>query len=271
MNTVSLLSILFMAVSAAIGIFLPVVLLIVLRKKQKIRIAPALVGAAAFVLSALILEGTVHQLLFGISGFFNFLKANPFVYALYGGLMAGLFEESGRFTAFKLIRNKYNTSNDAVSYGIGHGGIESILLLGLAMVSNIIFATMINSGSVNTISSVLPAGQKEAMQASINAIAAASPGDFLIGSVERFGTVSFHIGASILVYLAANRRASFWFYPLAILLHTIMNIPAGLYQAGAWKNLWILEIVIIIFAVLILYFALKILKAADRRLMAENM
>lgn len=270
METVSSLSVILMAVSAAVGFFLPVVLLIVLRKKRKIRIVPALIGAAAFVVSALILEAMAHQFLFGITGFLNFLKSNPFVYALYGGLMAGLFEESGRFAAFKLMRNKYNTSNDAVSYGIGHGGIESILLLGFAMVSNIILAAMINSGSLNNISSILPAGQKEATLAAIKALTAVPAGDFLIGGVERLGAITFHIGTSILVYLAASRRAVFWFYPLAVLLHTVLNIPAGLYQAGAWKDLWVLEMVAIVFAALVLYFALKMLKATDERLQTSQ-
>ena len=52
------------------------------------------VGAAVFVLFVLVLESGMHALVFGISG--EGITKNIWIYALYGGLAAGLFEETGR-------------------------------------------------------------------------------------------------------------------------------------------------------------------------------
>ena len=61
---------------------------------------------------------------------------NPYVFAIYGGLTAGIFEELGRFVAFFFLLKKYLDYKDGFAYGIGHGGIESILVGGILCASN---------------------------------------------------------------------------------------------------------------------------------------
>ena len=61
-----------------------------------------LVGAGTFFLFAMVLESLVHQVvLTGPLG--SAIQGNIWIFGLYSGLMAGLFEEAGRFTAFKLV------------------------------------------------------------------------------------------------------------------------------------------------------------------------
>ena len=61
-----------------------------------------LVGAGTFFLFAMVLESLVHQVvLTGPLG--SAIQGNIWIFGLYSGLMAGLFEEVGRFTAFKLV------------------------------------------------------------------------------------------------------------------------------------------------------------------------
>ena len=52
---------------------------------------------------------------------------------LYGGLMAGVFEETGRYVSFKWFLKKETRIQDGLSYGIGHGGIEAMLIVGQCM------------------------------------------------------------------------------------------------------------------------------------------
>ena len=54
------------------------------------------------------------------------------LYALYGGLAAGLFEETGRLLAFRFILKPHTARITALSYGIGHGGIEAFWVMGLS-------------------------------------------------------------------------------------------------------------------------------------------
>ena len=65
------------------------------------------------------------------------IAANPGLYVLYAGLAAGLFEETGRFMAFKYLLRRSGGRETAVSYGLGHGGYECLAVSGAAALSQI--------------------------------------------------------------------------------------------------------------------------------------
>ena len=46
------------------------------------------------------------------------------LYAVYGGLMAALFEETGRYSAMRFLVKPMDFPN-AFMYGAGHGGVEA--------------------------------------------------------------------------------------------------------------------------------------------------
>ncbi len=257
---VSDLSIAAMIFDVLFALALPLVPFFILRKKMKSRFVPLLIGAATFAISALIVEAAVHRLILTPEVYAYMLK-NPLLYGLYGGLMAGLFEESGRFGAFKLMRRKYNTSGDALSYGLGHGGGEAVIIFGFTILNSVVMAIMINSGTISSLNGLIP---NEQLQTTVNNLVATPPAMFLVGALERMGAVAFHMGASILVYLAASRRASFWFYPLAILLHMLLDLPAALVQAGVFNSIFLMETFLLVFAGLVLWFAINRLRAADK-------
>ena len=92
-----------------------------------------LTGAVTFILFALILESILHNLLF-LTPLWAVFQGNIWLYGLYGSLATGVFEETGRLLAFKLFLKSEREPITALSYGIGHGGAEAILLVGLTMV-----------------------------------------------------------------------------------------------------------------------------------------
>jgi uncharacterized membrane protein YhfC len=74
-------------------------------------------------------------------------NSNIFSYAIYGGIMAGLFEETGRLLCFlnKLKPSEYN-KNNSLYYGIGHGGFEAFYLVTFNNIIILIFCILINKG-----------------------------------------------------------------------------------------------------------------------------
>lgn len=76
------------------------------------------------------------------------LSENLWLYALYGGLAAGLFEETGRYLTMRFLMKGKWTRENALMYGAGHGGLEAVLILGMASVNNLIYSVMINTGSL---------------------------------------------------------------------------------------------------------------------------
>jgi uncharacterized membrane protein YhfC len=75
---------------------------------------------------------------------------HPWLFGMYGGMAAGLFEEMGRFLLFTRLLKKYHDYRSGISFGIGWGGIEAIVLMLAAMVPNILFSFMINAGTLET-------------------------------------------------------------------------------------------------------------------------
>ena len=146
-GTVSDLSIVFMAISCLFGFGLPIVLLLYFRKKFKADFMAFVVGGAVMFLFALVLEATVHQIILATPAG-KAVLSSAILYAVYGGFMAALFEETGRFLAMKTILRPYQKKDvNALMYGAGHGGIEAAAILGIGMINNLIWSVMINTGN----------------------------------------------------------------------------------------------------------------------------
>lgn len=143
--------------------------------------------------------------------------------------MAGLFEETGRFTAFKTVLKK-NRSNDrnALMYGAGHGGIEVFYILVFSMISNIVMAVMLNAGMADKLTAgVADEAKLQTLYSIFATLAGTAPGTFLMSIIERIAAVALHISLSVLVWFAAkNGGKCLWFYPLAVLLHATVNSVA---------------------------------------------
>ena len=250
--SVPVLSIVFMAVSAILAIGVPVCLFVVFRKKFNLKVVPMLVGIAGFVVFALVLEALVHRIVLG-----RFLSpGNKVLYIFYGAFMAGIFEESARFIAFNILkRKKYEGIGTALSYGIGHGGIESILLAGLAMISSIATSIIFNSGNIEAITGKLQGDALAAAYNQIAALATAAPYMFLVSGLERMFAITVHLSLSVVVFYAVFGKKKAWLYPLAILLHAIVDIPAMIFQTGGIKNVLVVEVIVCLFAVCLALFA----------------
>ena len=179
---ISLQTILWSALAAAAGIGLPVLVLFVWKFKfcRGAKLFPAVVGAVTFVVFAQVLEGVPKAIFFGGgTGVSQYVLTHAWAYTLIGCLLAGVFEEVGRYLAFRFLLKRYTNRRDAVTYGIGHGGIEAILVLGLTAINNIAIAQLVNSGSIETITNGLTDVQLDQVQAQIAAVAS-------------FGAVLFH-------------------------------------------------------------------------------
>lgn len=208
-------TIVWLIIGAAFSAALPIGLLLWWRKTRKARLLPFFVGAAVFVVFALLLETLLHQAcVFGDNALARAIAGSPYLYMVYGGLAAGLFEETGRYVAFRWIINKrrYPERDAAVTYGIGHGGIEAVLTLGAT------YAVYV----IQLLSGTMDAGLLQSI----------TPGTVLLAMFERGGAIILHIALSIFVFLAARDRRQRSWYPFAIALHAIADMPVALYQRG---------------------------------------
>lgn len=216
-----------MALCAVFGIVAPILLAWWVVKKYNVSIKTILVGAGVFVVFALILETIMHQIVLkGPHG--ATIMGNIWYYALYGGLAAGIFEETGRFLAMKwLLKKEPGTALTAVGYGVGHGGIEMILIYGITMISNVALAGLINSGQADTLLASAPTSAVAQMQAQFQQLQDMSAWSYLTGIWERVSAIILQLSLSVLVWAAVRKGGKFlWLFPAAIFIHFLVDAGA---------------------------------------------
>ena len=166
------------------------------------------------LLFAMVLEQLAKRVVLG-SPAGIVIQENIWMYALYGSVMAGLFEETGRLLAMRyVLKKEHGNAHNALMYGAGHGGFEMFVILSIGMINNLIYSVMINLGQTQTLLEPLDEAIRGTLQ---TAFVALSP-------VERRAAITAQIGLSVIVwYAAAGKKIKGNLFILAILLHAILD------------------------------------------------
>ena len=213
------------------------------KHKQQTKISYLIAGAIGFILSARVLELGVHYVcILADNPVSRFINGNTWAFVLYGIMMAGVFEECGRHIILKYILKKNRTRENAVLYGIGHGGIEILAVLLPSMILYLVIAILFSQGNVEEAMNQLKITEETAAAAlpSVQAAAAFDYGMMAMNVVERLFAMSLHIGLTVIVYYGVISEKK-GFLPLAILLHMLMDTFPALYQRGV-VPLWTVEV-----------------------------
>lgn len=235
---------------------LPIAAIAVWKKKTDVSLSPVLMGAAAFFVFAIVLEQIVHFLVIGLNALVSdFILSRPWLYALYGGFVAGFFEETARFLVFKTMMKKNIGRENAISFGLGHGGMECICILGMTMISNLMLALMFNTMGASAFIEQYSPDQAEAVVQAIQSINTIDPLTAVMACFERLCAMALQLELSVLVF-AGVRMEKPWLYPLSILLHMGVDFFAALYQTGVLPSVWMLEVLLALY-VFALFFAVR--------------
>lgn len=228
---VSEVSIFLMWVTLLISLVLPVILLIIyaLKNKGKKIVSAWFMGAAGFFVLQIVLRMPILSMLSIMPGFQSFVENNYVVYVLILGFTAALFEVIGRLAVAKLMSNNL-TYERGIAAGLGHGGIESIWLVGITYMNNLLYTVMINNNLFDGY-----VEQYEALGVDVSQLLAVkealltSPSYmFGLAGYERLLTIIFHTAMSLLVcYFVYNGQAVKGVL-ISLILHTIVDSVAGL-------------------------------------------
>ncbi len=250
-SPVSAWSIAAMVFSGLLSLGLPLFFAIYFGVKHKISLKVVFVGLLVFIVFSQFLEKLLHlYVLSWNQQSAQLLKDNPFLYALYGGLAAGIFEEVGRWIAFVLVLKMHREWKDGVALGIGHGGVESLMLGVTLQVNNVIYSVLINLGLFDA---TLGAQLTPAMAAYVkSALADTPPLLFAMSGLERAMAFLLQVALSVLVLYGVKRKNLLWLFA-AILIHAAVDFPAALYQSGV-LSLWLVEGMLAVVAVLSVVF-----------------
>lgn len=188
------------AFNILVTILLPLGVLVYCLAKKRHWVLPFLAGIATFLLSQSFTRIPLLGWLNGQLWFVAFTYGHPALYSIFLGFTAGLFEETGRYLAMRLMKNHRGPSQ-AMVFGLGHGGIEAVLY-----------------GGVQTL---------QALFANLPLLMLSSPLIIALTGFERLFAIAAHVCFSLLVMRAVEKRNPAWLL-LAILLHTALDAPIGL-------------------------------------------
>jgi len=166
------------------------------------------------------------------------------VLAVYLGLLAGLFEEVGRYLVYRYIFRRQEiplTRENGLMFGTGWGGVESMIVALLVLTSMVSYIALTGDGSML----FLP--DDPAVQAQVEALRALTPLDILPGLAERMMTITLHIAWSLMV-LAAVVYGKKGLLALAVLWHAAVD-AAAVYLAQT-QGILVTEAAIFVFAVI---------------------
>lgn len=211
-------------VAIAFEVLLPLIIGYYIHRRFGVRWRFFLYGMLVFFLSQLITRIPLVQITQAfIAPALKSSQTLLYVWFAVLALTAGLFEEVGRYLGYRFLIKNDRTWSVGLMYGAGHGGLESMLLIGgLALVGliNIIALTTTNFSQMN-----LPPEQLAQIEAARQQIAGLAWWTPLLGAYERFITIFFHMALSILV-LQCFLRGSLWWLGIAIALHAGVDLIA---------------------------------------------
>lgn len=232
-----------MIVQVILGIVISLSLLIYYRRTLKISYRAVGVGILIFIVFSQLLEQLLHGYMFSGNQTTAAWLKNPWITAVYGGLAAGIFENVGRWLGFSLLLKKRQERKDGIAVGIGHGGIE-ILIISVGMgILGIVLAAMINAGTFEqAFGAAAPSEQIALFQGLKDRMNQTPQHEYWLGAFERIPAIFIQIALSLTVlYGIRTRKAVYLLY--AVFIHALIDFFAGLYQAKMLP-LWAIECIV---------------------------
>jgi uncharacterized membrane protein YhfC len=243
----------------------PIGLAVFLYIKKKISLLAVAIGALTFFLMQIMIRIPALQILSQTAFYFR-LTAYPFWFALFLGFTAALFEEGGRWLAFRFLMKGHLDHKNALAMGIGHGGIEAMALVGMVYLNYFVIAFMINDGSFQ--SSIVPVVGESAANQILAVLTGTNSTAFLLAGVERGLTLIIQIAFSMLVYFSV-RHHRLIYLGVAMLAHTVLDLLA-VYLNQVGVSMYAIEAVVVVFAAVGLWFLIRSERIDSRLLGSED-
>lgn len=211
------------------------------KTKTKTKLSSFFIGMAFYILFAFLGEQLFHILVFRGLSLINILTRSdhPVYYAVYGAVVAGVFEETGKYIGLKKCMGSRTGRENAFLFGFGHGSFEAVAYGSSLTMGNIVIAFLVNSFGIDGyfeklgITGDTVAGQEQA----IRQLIAIPPSDHIAAGTERLLALVFQTALTIFIFLAIQHKELKYLFPIAIVLHIIGYLPTNLTNVGILNNM----------------------------------
>jgi len=230
---IDLLTIVVLFVGGLLCILFPLFLLFVVSKKANRVIVPAVAGLMGFFVMQIIIRLPLIQLT--LPKYSWYVNLSPVLLALFLAFTAGLFETVGRYWSMKLFMKNDTRFSAGIAHGIGHGGVEAVLLVGFNFILYGFLGILINQGVFEQFGEINGFQEFELLET----VLTTTPWyDFLWGVFERILTIIVHIGLSVIMILGFRKNKRL-FFGIVLGLHTIIDFTVVLLVQKGVSIFWI--------------------------------
>jgi uncharacterized membrane protein YhfC len=239
-----------LAVAAAVCLIGPILVALWWHRRSRAPLSAFGAGALVFLVSQVILR-LPWQIPLGRWVQMHSDWLIPFL--LFSSLTAALFEETGRWAGYRYLLRKERSPRIGVMFGLGHGGLEAILLAGLPLAGLLVAWVMASRGMIPS---------ERALEAVRQQAAAVDGWKVLLAAVERASAMAAHVGLSLIVLQMWMRSGKRWL-ALAIALHFTVNAAAAMLVIALKLSPVIGEMILVVLAVGVLSLGWRLARRAE--------
>ncbi|MBQ6995396.1 MAG: YhfC family intramembrane metalloprotease [Lachnospiraceae bacterium] len=215
---------------------LPLVVWVIygLKNKGKGAFTAWLLGATGFFIMQVIIRVPILNMLSLTAGFQSFVAKHYVLYCLVVAFTAGLFELIGRYVVAKIMA-KNLTYERSFAAGLGHGGIEAMIIIGMTYLNNLLYIGMINSGTFDGIVEQTAAlgVDTTSLVAVKDALINTNSAVFLLAGYERILTMILHVALSLMVCYFVSKKQDLKGILICLACHWMVDFIAPLVNGMA--------------------------------------
>lgn len=212
-------------ISLCICFILPLGYLFAVEKRRTNVLRPYWIGALAFFIAQVILRlPLLNVLRTGTSWYAGLQEENIWLYALFVSFTTALLETLARYIFIRLTLQDRNRFIDAVSMGVGHGLVESVLFTGVTLLGLFFYFICINTNTLAEVSGLSGTALEELQNQCMSMTAM----DMFILGLERLSSMAMQVGYTVMVYKGVKSK-NLVLIPAAMLWQVIPNMIVVLF------------------------------------------
>lgn len=235
MEQFSTLMIASMIFNMVVGIGLPIILAIWIKKKNEMRIGPLFIGACTYLAINMLLQNVIDTIIYMMPPVANFFLENAAVGAFVMAILHGLLQLGGYYLMIYMFMKDFRRKENSLLFGVGIRIIDSIMGYGIASgLMSLLYAVSINSQGLDAYLAAFGEGTAEAEAARISVIEMMElPAIEVIGAGLICLSLQFMtIAVSVLIFQAVKRPGKTYLLPTAGIVCVLNCLFMELYSAG---------------------------------------
>lgn len=253
---VPVMSVTLLAFTCFFALMVPIVAIILFRKKFHCSFSALFYGAADYLSVEFMLCQISWLLLLLIPVF----QTASLAYVIVGLIVAALIFEGGRYLLMRMLVRQNVSFGSVFLFATGVFAVNSFMNVLTTSFETFVIAITINDTGLETLAA--EAGENAMdMLRTIEPLLDSHPFIYLMPGLDLFVNLLFHISASVLVYAVCRGKVQKHYLPVVMGLRFIYELPGYLYSYGLIiTNPYVAEVISVIVTAAIAYMAYHITK-----------